>query len=148
MQGSEFLSLCLREPNLAAHASGALPVWLWSADGRQILFANPAGAAIFGAETSAAIAGRRYDADHPAAVQIAKLAENLPAGGKAMAERLQGFGASHGTAAQLLLLAHLDRQGQRHPGGGDGGGRSGVFAFRTRATDVCRDRGSDRGFRR
>src|SRR5262245_22004206 len=94
MQGSEFLSLCLREPTLAAHAPSELPVWLWSADGQRILFANPTGAAIFGADTSAAIAGRRFEADHPAAMQLAKLADSLPAGGKAATETLHDFGSA------------------------------------------------------
>src|ERR1041384_8333317 len=82
----------LREPRLAALATSPLPAWLWSVDAARILFANATGAAIFGAQTPAALMTRRFDPGQPAAAQIAKLAETLPAEG-ARLERLRGFGA-------------------------------------------------------
>jgi hypothetical protein len=39
----------LRDQRLAAHALSPAPVWLWGTDAEHILWANPAGAAIFDA---------------------------------------------------------------------------------------------------
>lgn len=82
----------LSEPKLAVHATGAFPAWLWSTGGRRLIWANPAGAAIFGAETCAAIAGREFDADHAAASQIAAIAASMPVSGAPRLQRLRGFG--------------------------------------------------------
>ena len=86
----------LREPQLAVHALNPVPVWLWSADADRILWANPAGAAIFDAPSPSAIAARKFEPRHVAAVQIARLAGTLPQGGAPRLERLRGFGASFG----------------------------------------------------
>jgi hypothetical protein len=43
----------LRDQRLAAHALSPAPVWLWSTDAEHILWANPAGAAIFDAASRA-----------------------------------------------------------------------------------------------
>ncbi|MEX0841004.1 MAG: PAS domain-containing sensor histidine kinase, partial [Xanthobacteraceae bacterium] len=86
----------LRDPRLSAHAIDAVPVWLWSADGAQILWANAVGAAIFEAPGSAALAERRLDPEDPAAVQIARIAGTLPLDGPPRLERLRGFGAELG----------------------------------------------------
>jgi len=98
MVPSEFASS--REPRLAAqlidHATTAVPAWLWSADGLQILWANAAGAAIFGAANSCASAERHFDSSHPPAAEIARLAATLPSAGQPRLERLRGFGASFG----------------------------------------------------
>lgn len=102
MNESEVLSVYLREPKLAAHATSALPVWLWSADGTQILFANPVAAALFGAGTSGAIAGRQFEASGDEATQIARLAAGLPPDGKIRLQHLHGFGAPPG---QELICA-------------------------------------------
>jgi PAS domain S-box-containing protein len=90
----------LRDPRLAPHATTATPVWLWSTDATQILWANPIGAAIFDAPTPAALAARRFDLHDPAAAQIARLAETLPRDGAGRLERLRGVGISFG---RLLL---------------------------------------------
>ncbi|HEY6023779.1 MAG TPA: hypothetical protein VIV34_06330, partial [Pseudolabrys sp.] len=86
----------LRDPRLAAHALNPAPVWLWSADADRILWANPAGAAIFDAVSPGAIAAREFHRGHVAAAQIARLAGTLPQGGAPRLERLRGFGASIG----------------------------------------------------
>jgi PAS domain S-box-containing protein len=86
----------LREPPLAAHALDPAPVWLWNTDGDRILWANPTGAAIFDALSPSAIAARKFEPRHAAALQIARLAGTLPQGGAPRLERLRGFGASFG----------------------------------------------------
>jgi PAS domain S-box-containing protein len=82
----------LRDPRLAAHATNAAPVWLWSTDATRILWANPVGAAIFDAPAPAALAGRRFEPRDQAAAQIARLLGSLRLGGAARLERLRGFG--------------------------------------------------------
>jgi signal transduction histidine kinase len=95
-----------RDPRLAAqladHATSAAPAWLWSADGSQILWANAVGAAIFGATSTNDSATRRFEAKHPVAVEVARLAATLPPGGQARLERLRGFGANFGVALTCL----------------------------------------------
>ncbi len=91
-----------RDPRLAAqlvdHATSASPAWLWRTDGSRILWANAVGAAIFGAANISECATRRFDAKHPAATAIRRLAPTLPSSGQARLERLRGFGASFGRA--------------------------------------------------
>ncbi|MPZ57458.1 MAG: PAS domain S-box protein [Rhizobiales bacterium] len=70
----------LRDTRLAGHATGAVPAWLWRPDGRLILWTNAPGADLFGASSPAGLASRRLDG-HPAADQIAHLAETLPLNG-------------------------------------------------------------------
>jgi PAS domain S-box-containing protein len=98
MSQSEFQLALLRDERLAPVATSALPAWLWSADASRILWANPIGAAIFGAASSAAIRTRKFDAGQPAAAQIAQLAATLPPDGSQRLERLRGFGAGVGRA--------------------------------------------------
>src|SRR5580693_5292855 len=64
----------LRDPRLAALATGVLPAWLWSADASRILWANGVGAALFGAADAIALAPRRFDVKNPAAAQVIRLA--------------------------------------------------------------------------
>ena len=92
----------LRDPRLAAHALAPAPVWLWSPDADRILWANPAGAAIFDAASPGEAALLRFDARHSASVQVARLSGTLPHGGAPRLERLRGFGASIG--ATLVCL--------------------------------------------
>jgi PAS domain S-box-containing protein len=96
MSGAEFQFNCLSDPRLAAHALSPSPVWLWSADATRILWANPVAAAIFDCSSPAAIASLRFEPDHPAAAQVARLAGTLPHGDAPRLERLRGFGASFG----------------------------------------------------
>src|ERR1041385_8983779 len=92
----------LRDPQLAKHALDPAPVWLWSPNADRILWANPAGAAIFDAASSSEAASLRFDARHSASVQVARLSSTLPSGGTPRLERLRGFGASIG--ATLVCL--------------------------------------------
>src|SRR5580692_6730160 len=98
MQSVESELGLLREPRLAAAATNASPAWLWSADAAQVLWANAAGAALFGAPDASAIALRRFDVNNPAATQVARLAATLPSSGSPRLERLRSFGTGFGRA--------------------------------------------------
>ncbi len=90
---SEALSrlMWLRDSRLAPLALGPQPAWMWSPDGVRIIWANPIGAAIFGAATSAALAMQSFQ-ESDVAAQIAALAATLPADGSSRFERLCGLG--------------------------------------------------------
>ena len=81
---------------LAAHATSALPAWLWSTDGAQILWANPVAAKLFGAANAASLARRTFGPADAHRRQIAQLAARLSTTGGVRLERLRGFGASPG----------------------------------------------------
>jgi PAS domain S-box-containing protein len=98
MSVTGFQHLWLSDSRLAPLATSALPAWLWSTDATHIVWANPIGAAIFGASTSAAISARTFAAGEPAAAQIARLATTLTPGALPRLERLRGFGAGVGCA--------------------------------------------------
>src|SRR5262249_52799 len=83
----------LRDPRLANHAMAAAPVWLWTADGTRVLWANAAGAAVLGAPSPHALAERRMSGAHPLASQVVRLAGTLPHGGAPRLERVRGIGA-------------------------------------------------------
>jgi len=85
-----------RDPRLAALAIAAWPAWLWSADATRLIWANAAGAALFGAADVAECLTRRFDVNNPAAAQIARLAATLPSAGSPRLERLRGFGLGLG----------------------------------------------------
>ena len=88
----------LRDSRLSTLATSRFPAWLWSQDGRRLLWANPVGAAMFGAPSSAAVIGRNFDADEPAAAAIARIAPTLVKGASPRLERLHGLGAGTGRA--------------------------------------------------
>jgi signal transduction histidine kinase len=88
----------LRDPRLAAAATSAWPAWLWSADASRVLWANAAGAALFGAADTRECVQRRFDVNNPAAAQIIRLAATLPSAGPPRLERLRGFGLGFGRA--------------------------------------------------
>jgi PAS domain S-box-containing protein len=88
----------LRDPRFAALATGAWPVWLWSADGSRILWANAAGAAIFGAANIGGLGQRRFKANDAVAAQVIRLGATLPSRSQERLERLRGFGAGFGRA--------------------------------------------------
>jgi signal transduction histidine kinase len=98
MRASEIQLSFLRDKRLAPLATSALPAWLWSVDATHILWTNPVGAAIFAADSPAAISAREFDPGEPTAGQIARLAATLVAGAPPRLERLRGFGASVGSA--------------------------------------------------
>ena len=99
MKDAEFQGLASSDPRLAAYAASRLPAWLWTADGRQILWANPAGARVFGAANAAALAEKTFGPADRHRRQIARLAGRLLANGAIRLERLQGFGAAPGMLA-------------------------------------------------
>jgi signal transduction histidine kinase/PAS domain-containing protein len=88
----------LRDPRLAATATSPWPAWLWSADASRVLWANAAGAALFGAGDTRECVQRRFDSNNPAAAQIVRLAATLPSAGPPRLERLRGFGLGFGRA--------------------------------------------------
>jgi signal transduction histidine kinase/PAS domain-containing protein len=88
----------LRDPRLAATATSPWPAWLWSADASRMLWANAAGAALFGAADTRECVQRRFDGNNPAAAQIIRLAATLPSAGPPRLERLRGFGLGLGRA--------------------------------------------------
>ena len=99
MKDAEFQWRAQSDPRLAAYAASRLPAWLWSADGRRVLWANAAGVHVFGATSAAALAERNFGpADHHRR-QIARLAGRLLASGAIRLERLRGFGAAPGMLA-------------------------------------------------
>jgi PAS domain S-box-containing protein len=99
MQDAEFQWRAHGDPRLAAYAASRLPAWLWTADGRRILWANPAGARLFGAASAAALAEKTFGPADQHRRQIARLAGRLLANGAIRLERLQGFGAAPGGLA-------------------------------------------------
>ena len=88
----------LRDPRLAPLATSAWPVWLWSADGSRILWANAVGAAIFGAAHIGDFAERRFKANDTTAAQVVRLGATLPSRAQERLERLRAFGAGFGRA--------------------------------------------------
>ena len=96
MTDAEFQWRAHSDPRLAAYAASRLPAWLWTADGKQILWANPAGARVFGAASTAALTEKTFGPADRHRRQIARLAGRLRANGAIRLERLQGFGAAIG----------------------------------------------------
>jgi len=99
MNFAEFQLQTSGDPRLAAYAASPLPVWLWSSDGTRILWANPAGAGVFGAADGAALANRVFGPADRHRRQVARLAGRVSASGAIRLERLQGFGAAPGMLA-------------------------------------------------
>ena len=96
MGATEFQLAWLGDPRFADHALSPSPVWLWGADAQHVLWSNPTAAAIFDTASASALAQRQFDATHPSAMQILRLAGTLPQGGAPRLERLRGFGANFG----------------------------------------------------
>jgi PAS domain S-box-containing protein len=93
---TEFQLLAMFDPRLAPHATSAHPVWLWSSDGKHILWANPSGTALFGAINATDLARKTFGPADQHRRQVAQLAGRLPLSGAARMERLRGFGAQPG----------------------------------------------------
>ncbi|HUC51370.1 MAG TPA: PAS domain-containing sensor histidine kinase [Xanthobacteraceae bacterium] len=102
----------LRDPQLAALATGAWPVWLWSADGSRILWANAVGAAIFGAASIGGLHERRFKANDTAAAQVIRLGATLPSRAQERLERLRGFGAGFGRALTCVCSRIVRNDGK------------------------------------
>ena len=86
----------LYDPRLRPLALRPSPAWLWSLDATQVLWANPTGAAIFGAPTPAALSVRSFERTRHAAAEVARIADTLRSDGAVRLERLRGFGAAMG----------------------------------------------------
>lgn len=99
MNFAEFQLLASSDPRLATCAESPLPAWLWSSDGTRILWANPAGADVFGATDGATLAARVFGPADQHRRQVVRLAARAPSGGGIRLERLQGFGAARGMLA-------------------------------------------------
>ena len=104
MNDAEFQVHGAGDPRLAAYARSPLPAWLWTADGKRILWANPAGVRMFGAADAAALAEQSFGPADRHRRQIARLANKLQANGAIRLERLQGFGAALGMLATCGCL--------------------------------------------
>jgi signal transduction histidine kinase len=91
MGSSGFALSNLQDATLAVLATSELPAWLWSADAKRILWANPVGAAIFGASTSAAIRSHAVETSHPAATEAARLVGTLEKNAPPSIQDLAGF---------------------------------------------------------
>jgi PAS domain S-box-containing protein len=104
MNDAEFQVHGPGDSRLAAYATSPLPAWLWTADGKRILWANPAGVRMFGAADAAALAEQIFGPADRHRRQIARLASRLPANGAIRLERLQGFGAAPGGLATCGCL--------------------------------------------
>jgi PAS domain S-box-containing protein len=96
MNFAEFQLRGQNDPRLAVHAASPLPAWLWSADGTRIIWANAAGAGVFGATDAAELADKKFGPADPHRRQVAQLSTRLPANGRLRMERLRGFGATLG----------------------------------------------------
>src|SRR5579863_10450260 len=86
----------LQIPRLAAEATSARPVWLWSADASRLLWANAVGAAVFGVAGPAECGSVQFTPNNSLPAQIARLAAALPSTGQERLERLRGIGAGLG----------------------------------------------------
>ena len=104
MNDAEFQVHGAGDSRLAAYARSPLPAWLWTADGKRILWANAAGMRMFGAADAAALAEKTFGPADRHRRQIARLANRLPANGAIRLERLQGFGAAPGGLATCGCL--------------------------------------------
>jgi PAS domain S-box-containing protein len=96
MNTVEFQLRGVSDPRLAAHASSALPAWLWSTDGTHVPWANPVGAQVFGATDGASLAKKIFGPADMHRRQVAQLAHRLAPTGAIRLERLRGFGATLG----------------------------------------------------
>ncbi|WP_027582491.1 PAS domain S-box protein [Bradyrhizobium sp. Ai1a-2] len=113
MNSAEFQLQGLGDPRLAVHATSALPTWLWSIDGKRILWANPVGAQAFGAETGVSLSTKMFGPADQHRRQIARLAGRLPQNGAVRLERLRGFAAPPGMLA-TCACSRLEFADGRH----------------------------------
>ena len=96
MSEADFQLHGIRDPRLAVHATSTMPAWVWSLDGARVLWANAAGARLFGTRNAAVLAERTIGPADPHRRQAAQLAARLSPSSPARLERLRGFGAPLG----------------------------------------------------
>ncbi|CCD95198.1 Two-component hybrid sensor and regulator [Bradyrhizobium sp. ORS 375] len=99
MNHADLALQALSDPRLAIHVAGALPAWLWSADGSRVLWTNAVGARALGAANVPALLAKTFGPADSHRRQIAQLGRRLPETGALRLERLRGFGAPLGTLA-------------------------------------------------
>jgi len=99
MNDADFQLRAITDPRIAVYATSPLPAWLWSVDGKQIKWANPVGATLFGAASAASLAERTIGPADAQRRQVAQLAGRLSPAGTVRLERLRGFGATPGMLA-------------------------------------------------
>lgn len=107
MKNAEFQLRSVGDPRLAVHATSSLPVWLWSIDGRRILWANPVGVRLFDAENAAILAAKTFGPANQHRRQVTQLAGRLSPDGTVRLQRLRGFGAPLG-GLMTCACARLD----------------------------------------
>ena len=116
--------LWLHDARLKPLALSSSPAWLWSQDATHIVWANPVGAAMFGAPTPAALSVHTFTREQTAAAEVARIAATLRPDGAVRLERLRGFGAGMGRlvtcacsrvtladGSSAVLIAALERGG-------------------------------------
>src|SRR6201985_2531088 len=96
MNNVEFQLRGIGDSRLAVHATSALPAWLWSVDGTQILWANPVGARLFGAPNGVVLAEKTFGPADSHRRQVAQLANRLPPNSALRLARVRGFGGRRG----------------------------------------------------
>ncbi|MCP3473611.1 PAS domain-containing sensor histidine kinase [Bradyrhizobium sp. CCGUVB1N3] len=96
MNSSDFQLQGVDDPRLAVHATSPLPAWLWSIDGKHVVWANPVGAKLFGAANATELAKKIFGPADPHRRQVAQLGRRLLPGGAVRLERLRGFGSTLG----------------------------------------------------
>ncbi len=102
MTTAEFQTHGVSDARLAVYATSHLPAWLWSIDGMRVLWANPVGAALFGARNAAILSAKSIGPADARRRQVAHLAARLRPDGSIRLERLRAFGAPLG---RLLACA-------------------------------------------
>src|SRR2546430_17539576 len=99
MNHMEFQVRGVSDPRLAPYATSALPAWLWSVDGTRILWANPVGARLFGADDGTALAKKIFGPADSHRRQVARLAGGGTLAGARPLGRTGGVGARRGAAS-------------------------------------------------
>lgn len=95
MTNDAYSLLGLPDPRLADHALSGQPAWLWSSDGSRLLWANPAGAAVFGATSARTLVASPLEPADPHRRQVVQLASAITNTTPRL-QRLHGFGAPLG----------------------------------------------------
>ena len=108
MNAADQILVLSRDPRFSPYAMSAIAAWLWAPDASRVLWTNATGAALLGAATPAALAEQSFDAEHPVAAEIARLAGTLA--GWPRLEKLRAIAANFtGNCSRVSL-----------PGGGHG----------------------------
>jgi PAS domain S-box-containing protein len=88
----------VRDPRLSPHVTSPVPAWLCAVEPPRLLWANAAGAVLCRAPSPAAVAQRPISPRDPLAIDITRVAADLPNSGAARLERIRGLSAGIGRA--------------------------------------------------